>query len=168
MVEPTAVIGGVTLVFTIYIAYKSKESSVESERDRQRHLTERCNGQKVMGEPTVIRIESVDFEGGKRGIRGWFSEEYPGDSVVTMSFMNVFVYPSFLEQLGEEPDEFGNVDAEELGTNVIGDTTMTNWRLKTNDPDEIIDFVKGFANASDSGLKRGADYVQITNKVNIT
>ena len=168
MVEPTLVIGGVTLVFTLYIAYKSKASSVESERERQRYLTERCSGQKAMGEPTVIRIESVDFEGKRRGIRGWFSEEYPGDTVVTMSFMNVFVYPSFLKQLGEEPTEFGNVEAEEIGSKVVGDTTMTNWRLETNDPDEILEFVSRFANAMDSSLKEGKEYVRLTKKVNIT
>lgn len=168
MVEPTVVIGGVTLVFTFYIAYKSKASSVESERDRQQHLTERCNGQKIMGEPTVIRIESVEFEGGNRRIRGWFSEEYPGESVVTLSFMNVFVYPSFLEQLSEEYDEFGGIEAEEEETKVVGDTTMSNWRVKTNDPEEIFNFVRFFVENTDNALKRGKRYVQLTKKVNIS
>lgn len=168
MVEAAVIIGGVTLIFTLYIAYKSKASSVESKRERQRYLTERCEGQKIIGDPTVIRIESVEFEGDKRGIRGWFAEEYPGESVVSLSFMNVFVVPSFLEQLGEEPQEYADdIVAEELGTKVVGDTTMTNWRVRTNDPEEIRNFVRGFANAIDSSLKDGAEYVQLTKKVNI-
>ena len=119
MVEPMLVIGGVTLMFTLYIAYKSKASSVESERERQRYLTERCSGQKAMGEPTVIRIETVDFEGKKRGIRGWLSEEYPGDTIVTMTFMNVFVYPSFLEGFNSHTGDFSGLGAEELETKVV-------------------------------------------------
>lgn len=168
MITPTTALGGLTFVFTLYIAYKSKATSVESTQDRQRILTERCEGQKVIGDPTVVRIESVEFEADSRGLKGWFFEEHPGSSVVSMSFLNVFVAPSFLEQLGEEPEQFGDVEAEELGTKVVGDTVMTNWRIQTNDPNEIQDFVRGFANASDSGLQEGNDYVQLTKKTSIT
>ena len=168
MVQPSTALAVLTFIFTLYIAYKSKATAVESGQDRQKLLTERCEGQKVIGDPTVIRIESVEFEPDRRGLKGWLFEEHPGSSVVTMSFLNVFVAPSFLEQLGEEPDQFGDVKAEELGTKVVGDTVMTNWRIQTNNPDEIREFVRGFANASDSGLKEGRDYVQLTKKTKIS
>lgn len=168
MVPLATILTGVTLVFTFYIAYKSKATAVESAQDRQKILTERCGGQNLIGNPTIIRVESVEFEPNKKGIKNWFLEEHPGSSVVSISFLNVYIDPSFLEQLGKEPKEFGDLEAEELETKVVGDTVMTSWRIQTNDPDKIQEFIRGFANASDEGLQQGEEYVRLTGEASIT
>ena len=152
---------------TLYIAYKSKKSSLESEKDRQQYLSDRLQNKKIIGEPTVINIDSVEFTADERSFKNWILEELTGESVVTFSFMNVAIDPDALEIIGDDGIDVNldGVKSDFVDAKIVGDTVMTRWRINSGDSKHIEEFLSTFCTAIDKAIEDDMGFVRQTKRV---
>jgi len=154
-----------TLAVSSYVAYKTKRGSMESEMDRQRILKDSIGDQKAVGDPTVVRIESIDFHSHSRNLRNLLQETCPGHTILTIGFMNAHIDPEFLDNLTGESQEIGGVEAAIGEIHQSKHTTMVEWSVNTNEASEIMGFTNALADIADEGLEKDADWISNTGSV---
>lgn len=139
------VVAVLTLLVSLYIAYRSKANSLTTYREEEQFLNSRLKDSSYIEEPFAVTIDKVEIqerddfwyrvkrlllrpvEGSTRIWVRWESHSLGGD-----------VWETEFKDIVDDKFEF---DIEHVDSGVVGDKGVSVFELHTLDPDEVNDFV---------------------------